>query len=1074
MMRRLAATSIRYRVLALALVAAVMVLGFAQLRTMSRDVLPEFDEPTVDVQTEALGLSSAEVEQLVTVPLEQDLLNGVPFVDKIESKSLPGLSWIHIVFEHGTPVYRARQVVTERMTQAAGIPAVAKPPQMIQPVSSTSRLLLIGLSSPKVSLIDMGVLARWTIRPRLLGVPGVANVSIWGQRERQLQVQVDPQRLAAAGVTLDQVISTTGNALWWSPLGRLEANTPGTGGFFDGPTQRLGLFHESPIKKPGDLARVPIEAAEGAGGSGSELRLGDIANVVNDHQPLIGDSVLRSGSGLMLVVEKLPGANTIEVTHRVNEALDELAPGLRGITLDRSMFRPATYVEESGNNAATALLIGLGLAVLLLLLVFFDWRIALIGAIAVAASELTAALVLGLRGETLNTMLIAGLGVAMAILVADVVTDVVNVRRYLHGGATDPAERGALIGDALAETRRPLAYATVVILLALVPVAVLHGESGAFLPSIALSYAAAIVASALVALVATPALSSLLLAGGRDPSAAPLVRRLHAGFAAWSRRGFGGMRVAVVAAVGLVVVGLVALPFLDHERSLVPSFRDPNVLVRWNGAPGTSITEMDRISARVLRELRAVGGVRDAGGHVGRAVLGDQVVGSNAGELWVTLDDGADYDATLAAIRSTVRGYPGIDHAVTSYPSQRVADILHRPRHDLTVRIYGANGVTTRAKAQEIRSAIAKVPGVAAPAVHLAPTEPTIRVEVNLDAAQRAGVKPGDVRRASAALLSGLGVGALFQDQKVFDVVVWGTPSIRRDLDSVRNLLIETPESGTVRLADLATVRVAPALSVIEHEDVSRFVDVTAEVKGRDVADVAADVRTRIDRVRFPLEHHAVVLGDYSSRRGESTRFFGILAAVVIGCFLLFQAAFASWRLATVALFVAPLALSGGVLAAAVAGVPWSLGVIAGLFVVGGMAIRECCVLLHRCQEIAQGDLSLEAHDVVQRSVGERLVPVLTAAVAGVLVAAPALLAGSVAGLEVLHPAAIVMLGGMVTAAVVNLVVVPAFAARLGPRPTSHTTLDLAALESEVAPRRRDPPDRRGRNGGRTGQGRLR
>ena len=747
MMRRLAATSIRYRVLALALVAAVVVLGFAQLRTMSRDVLPEFDEPTVDVQTEALGLSSAEVEQLVTVPLEQDLLNGVPFVDRIESKSLPGLSWIHIVFEHGTPIYRARQVVTERMTQAAGIPAVAKPPQMIQPVSSTSRLLLVGLSSPKVSLIDMGVLARWTIRPRLLGVPGVANVAIWGQRERQLQVQVDPQRLADADVTLDQVISTTGNALWWSPLGRLEANTPGTGGFFDGPTQRLGLFHESPIKKPSDLARVPIEAAEGASGAGSELRLGDVANVVNDHQPLIGDSVLRNGSGLMLVIEKLPGANTVDVTHGVDEALDELAPGLRGITLDRSMFRPATYVEESGNNAATALLIGLGLAVLLLLLVFFDWRIALVGAVSVTASQLGAVLVLGLRGETLNTMLIAGLGVAMAILVADVVTDAVNVRRYLHGEATHVSERGTLVADALAETRRPLAYATVIILLALVPVAVLHGESGAFLPSIALSYGAAIVASAIVALIATPALSSLLLAGGRDPGAAPVVRRLHNGFAAWSRRGFGGMRAALVALIGLVVVGIVSLPFLDHERSLVPSFQDPNVLVRWNGAPGTSVTEMDRISARVLRELRAVRGVRDAGGHVGRAVLGDQVVGANAGELWVTLDDGADHDATLAAIRSTVGGYPGIDHAVTSYPSQRVADLLHRPRHDLTVRIYGANGVTTKAKAGEIRRAIASVPGVTAPTVHLAPTEPTIRVEVDLGAAQRAGIKPGDVRR---------------------------------------------------------------------------------------------------------------------------------------------------------------------------------------------------------------------------------------------------------------------------------------------------------------------------------------
>ena len=288
MIRSIVGLSLSFRFLVIIIAFAVMITGILQLREMPVDILPEFSPPYVEIQTEALGLSAEEVEQLITVPMEQSLLNGVAWLDTIRSESVPGLSSIRIYFEPGTDLYQARQVVAERLTQAYSLPPVSKPPVMIQPLSSTSRFMIIGLSSKELSLIDLSVLARWTIAPRLLGVPGVANVAIWGQRERQLQVQIDPQRMQAQGITLQQVLRTTGNSLWVSPLSFIQASTPGTGGFIDTPNQRLGIWHVLPITTPEELAKVPIEGSP-------TILLSDIANVVEDHQLMIAPTPSPSG-----------------------------------------------------------------------------------------------------------------------------------------------------------------------------------------------------------------------------------------------------------------------------------------------------------------------------------------------------------------------------------------------------------------------------------------------------------------------------------------------------------------------------------------------------------------------------------------------------------------------------------------------------------------------------------------------------------------------------------------------------------------------------------------------------------
>src|SRR5262245_3657568 len=352
MMRWISEASMRLRFLVLILAAVLMVFGITRISSMPVDVYPEFNPPLVEVQTEALGLSAAEVESLITTPMEADLLNGVAWLDQIYSESVVGLSRILLVFEPGTDPIRARQMVQERLTQAHALPNVSKPPVMLQPLSSSSRVMIIGLSSSSLSPIEMGVLARWNVKPRLMGVPGVANVAIWGQRERQLQVQVDPEQLRAKGVTLQQVVETTGESLWVSPLSYLEASSPGTAGWIDTPNQRLGIRHLLPIVTPEDLAKVSVVDSQG-------LRLGDVAKVVEDHQLLIGDAAVNSSSGLLLVIEKFPGTNTLDVTRKVEAALEALRPGLAGIEIDTTIFRPASYIELAIGNLAIVLLISI-------------------------------------------------------------------------------------------------------------------------------------------------------------------------------------------------------------------------------------------------------------------------------------------------------------------------------------------------------------------------------------------------------------------------------------------------------------------------------------------------------------------------------------------------------------------------------------------------------------------------------------------------------------------------------------------------------------------------------------------
>jgi Cu/Ag efflux pump CusA len=521
-MRWIVGAALRFRWLVVFAAAAMMIFGVVESSNAPVDVFPEFAPPRVEVQTVAIGNSSKEVEELITIPLEEQL-NGIEGLEEMRSKSVADLSSIELIFERGTDLYRARQLVQERLTAASPtLPSWAMPPTIMPPLSSTSRIMKIGLSSDELNRIELSTIARFKIQQRLLRVPGVAQVNMWGQRMEQQHVQVDPRKLAENGVSVEQVMSETSDALEAGLLKYSEGAVVGTGGFVETPSQRLDVRHVLPVAQPDDLASVPL-----ARRNGEVLRLGDVANVVVGHPPLIGDAVVNDGPGLLLVVQKFPNSNTLAVTRGVEEAIDEMRPGLPGMEIDTTIFRPATFIETAIDNLTTALLLGVLLVILILAAFLFEWRTAFISLIAIPLSLIAAVLVLVLRGTTINVMVLAGLVVAIGVVVDDAIIDVENIVRRLRQHRREGTGKStfAIVLEASVEVRTAITYATLINVVAVVPVFFLEGLSGAFFKPLVLSYGLAVFVSMVVALTVTPALCLILLSRAHERRESPLLRR---------------------------------------------------------------------------------------------------------------------------------------------------------------------------------------------------------------------------------------------------------------------------------------------------------------------------------------------------------------------------------------------------------------------------------------------------------------------------------------------------------------------------------------------------------------------
>jgi CzcA family heavy metal efflux pump len=767
--------------------------------------------------------------------------------------------------------------------------------------------------------------------------------------------------------------------------------------------------------------------------------LRDVARVVEDAEPKISEAAIGGQRGVIVLVDSQFGSNTLAVTAAVEAALEEIKPALEGqyIQLHPALFRPANFIHTSVRNVSFSLLLG-GLLVCGVLFGFLlNVRTAFISLTAIPLSLLAAVIVLDRLGLSLNTLTLGGLAIAIGEVVDDAIIDVENIvrRLRLERGAAQPRPAYQVVFDASLEVRSAIVFASLIVMLVFLPVFLLEGLAGSFFRPLAWAYVLAIFASMLVALTVTPALCLMLLPGRVDQRhESPLVRKLK-GFYGRVLPGFITRPKGVV--IGLIVAlvaTLATVPFLGEE--FLPKFQETDFLMHWVEKPGMSIEAMDRITVRVSRELRAIPGVRNFGSHIGRAEVADEVVGPNFTELWISLDPAVDYPSTVAKIQAVVDGYPGLYRDLLTYLRERIKEVLTGTSASVVVRIYGSDMATLRDIAQQAEQVMAQVPG----AINLK-VEPQVlvpQVEVRLRGAEAAsfGLTPGHVRRAATTLVKGAKVGEVYHEQQVFDVTVWGQPALRTDLGALHQLPMETPGGAQVPLGEVARVQIAAAPNEIKREGASRRIDVTCNIAGRDLGSVAHEIEAKVRQLSFPRGYHPEFLGEYAAQAAAKNRIFGLGLLALAGIVVLLYTDFRSVRLVLLVLLSSPLALIGGVAGAWLGGGALSLGSLVGFVTVLGISVRNGIMLVSHYRHLQQEEGMAFGTDLVLRGAQERLAPILMTALTTALGLVPLILGGNRPGHEIEYPMAWVIVGGLASSTLLNLLLVPAlyraFAVRQG------------------------------------------
>ncbi len=1011
-MNWLVRSSLDARWLVIILACVFLGIGISDLSNVPLDVFPEFAPPVVEIQTEAPGIATEQVESLITVPIE-NALNGIPFVTSVRSKSVLGLSSVRLIFAERTDLLTARQLVQERLTiVSSSLPTVARAPHILPPLSSLSRALKIGIWSATKSQMEMTTVARWTIRPRLMSVPGVANVAIWGQRDPELQVVVSPENLRLHHLTLNQVMQATRDAI-----------TPGPGGFLDTANQRLAIRHESAVQSPQDLANVVVSYA-----SGVALRVGDVAEVRTDFAPPIGDAIINGRPGLLLIVEKQPWANTLDVTTEVERVLHTLEPAMEGIEYDSTIFRPATFIERAIGNVTHSMAIGCALVLLVLISFLFDWRSAIISATAIPLSIVGALMVLRWYGATVNTMVLAGLTIALGEVVDDAIIDVENIVRRLRQNATAerPASAIQVVLSASLEVRSSVVFATLIVILTFLPVFFLKGLAGSFFRPLAQAYILAILASLMVALTVTPALS-LIFSSGMERNHhldGPLVRRLKGLYERWLPTLLRRPRVSLLCMV-LAFLPLVGLTTQLGEE-LMPKFKETDFLMHWVEKPGIGIDAMDRITLRASDELLSVPGVRNFGSHIGRAEVADEVVGPNFTELWISLDEKVDYDQTVARVQQIVDGYPGLYRDLLTYLSERIKEVLSGTSASIVVRVFGPDLDQLRYYAQEVAHEMEQVPGVTTLKVEPQVLVPQISIRLRQEALAHYGMTPGRLMQNVGTLLSGARVGEIYQDQRIQAVVVRGQETLRSDITDLYDLMIDTPSGAQIPLKELAEIQIVPAPNEIKREGASRRIDVSCNASGRDLGSVAREIEDRIrEKIRFANGYHPEFLGEYAEARASRQRMITVSLLSLLGIVVVLFLDFRSWRILLLIGISIPLALLGGLGGVYACNRILSLGSIVGFVTVLGVAIRNMIMLVSHYRHLVEVEHEPWNLTTLVGGASERLAPILMTTLTAGLALVPLVFTGNIPGQEIEYPMAFVILGGLVTSTMVNLLLLP-------------------------------------------------
>jgi CzcA family heavy metal efflux pump len=1016
MLRTIIRHSLGYPWLVIVAAVALGGAGVISLQRANYDVFPNFAPPIVTIDTLLSGLAPEDVETLVTTPIE-DAVNGVPGLAKLRSQSVAGLSVVTATFRGSTDLYRDRELIAERIATAAPLLPARARSELVPSQSATGTVLDIGLTSSRLSLIELTKLTQAVIRPALLAVPGVANVVIFGARPQQWQVQVKPETLLSAHVGLNQVIAAAaaGSAIR-------------SAGVVDTANQRFLMQSHGQAASLSQLAQTVIDRQ-----ATTPLTLGAVADLAVGSAPPIGAALIGQKPGLLLIVSAQYGANTLKVADELRQALDRLAPvlGREGVELDRQALQPATFILEALKDLRNSLLIGTGLILVVIVAALRNWRVAVISFATIPLALLFTILVLDAFGLTLDTFSLGGLAIALGIIVDDSIIDIENIRRRLHENQTrpEPAPRLRVILDASLEVRTPIIFATLAITVIFLPIFAMTGIAGRLFAPLAISVIVAILVSLLLALTLTPALAALLLRSGGiavdDPPFVRKTRQLHERALAAARpHGRAGLVFFAVFAF----FAIASLAFLPTR--FLPRFHENDVIAHFLAPPGTSLPQMLSLAQRSVATLQKMPQVAHVVVHIGHANLGNGNADINKAELDITLSTRGNHDSAKSEqdILAALDVVPGVRFWANTFLTERIHEVLSGTTAPIVVNIFGNHFSEIDADSRGVAAVLRRLPGAEAVTIAASPTTPSISIRLRRQALIQYGFQPQTVLDAIETGSIGRDVGRIYGAGTSWPITVLLPGPQRPDAAAVGALPLIDGNGRIVPLGALATLKEYDGRSLILHEDAQRVQNVTVQITG-------SAASAFLKAARKALAALTLSPGTYLAFGGTATASSAARRALLLSGLAAFAA---TLGLLTVALGRArpavllavnlPFALLGGIAALWIARLPLSLGAAVGLVTVFGITLRNGLMLLSHYRHIVTLEGFGWSRETAERGAVERVVPVLLTAAVTALGLLPLAIGAGLPGQEIEGPMAIVILGGLITSTPLTLLALPGLA----------------------------------------------
>ena len=1015
-------SSLKNRLLVITAYVIILLAGIYVVQRMTLDVLPEFAPPQVVIQTQSPGLSPEDVETLITFRIET-AVNGTPGVDLVRSKSSAGLSTVIVVFGWGTDIFQARQLVNERLQEVKEqFPPGTESPVMLPITSAVSWLIKFSLQSDKVPLLDLRTLCDWDIRNRILAIPGIASVVCMGPGPKQYQILLSSPKLLQYNITVKEVVEA---------LKETNRNVPG--GFNVVSGQEYVVTGVGRIASIENLKKTVIAARDGV-----PIPLEQVAQVKFGPEFPRGDSAFMGKPAIIGTVSKLFGADTLTVTYKVEEALNEIRKTLpQGVQLETQVFRQANFIESSITNLRRALIEGAVVVTIVVVFFLFNVRASFITLTAMPLSLLMGILILKVFGVGINAMTLGGLAVAIGAVVDDAIIDVENIFRRLRENRQKPNPEPSLkvIFNASREIRIPIVYATLIILVVFGPIFFFSGVEGRIFTPLGLAFTTSLFASLVVSVTLTPVLCSFLLIKHKAIQTDSVeeesltVRKLKSGYERILLPALKRPAMVIVVAVVLLITSIATIPFLG--QSFLPEFHEGNFILAVQSLPGTSLDESMRLGYLITQKLRKYPEVVSVSQRAGRSELDEDAMPPNFMEMDIQLRYGKrDPEELIHAIREDLEKIPGVGINLGQFIAHRLDEVLSGIRAQIAIKIYGGNLDQLLEKGKQVEGILAGISGVRDLQLEQQIRVPEVRINVHREHAARLGLNSGDVLETAQIAFNGETISQVIEGQKSFDLFLWFDEASRRDTQAMRGVLIDGHDGVKVPLSQLADVSLENRPYFINRERVQRRIVVQANVAGRDLGSVIADAQAKIaSQVKLPSGYFIEYGGQFESQQ-QATRIlisYGGVAVVLI--FLLLYKAFNSARASFLIMANLPLALIGGVIAIFATGGIMSVPSLIGLISVFGIAARNGIILVTHYHHLRAEGLSPEA--VVIEGSKERLAPVLMTAAAAAFGLLP-LLFGDLAGKELERPMAQVILGGLFTSTVLNMIVVPVLYLKYG------------------------------------------